>query len=296
MSSHVVQVPYHCKLRPHVHEFLEACAKRFELAVYTHGERLYAEAVLARLDPDGSLFSGREERVMTRSDQEAGNKSKDLQRLFPGGGRMVRGASLARGEEGGIGRRGAPSPPPPPASAPRSRCVRVRATSRAQVLVVDDSGHVWPRGVNLLVVRPYHYFQGMADTNVLDAKGRAVRGARMHGSGAAASVGSGGGEGTEGGDEAVRRLRAEAQRRDALDTQLLELERALIAIHESYFRRVDEAGGEEKKEELSVAEDVRAVQTRVLAGCRVVFSGIVPRGHPNPEHHRVWRRAEALGA
>lgn len=114
MSSHVVQVPYHCKLRPHVHEFLEACAKRFELAVYTHGERLYAEAVLARLDPDGSLFSGREERVMTRSDQEAGNKSKDLQRLFPGGGRMVRGASLARGEEGGIGRRGAPSPPPLP--------------------------------------------------------------------------------------------------------------------------------------------------------------------------------------
>lgn len=159
---------------------------------------------------------------------------------------------------------------------------------------------MWPPDVNLLIVRPYHYFQGMADTNVLDAKGRAVRGARMHGGSGAPAAAAGSGEqgaaAAETEEAAAQRRLAEAQQRDAMDTQLPELQRALEAIHESYFRRVDAAGSEADREELSVTDDVRAVQTRVLAGCRVVFSGIMPRRQPNPEHHRVWRRAEALGA
>lgn len=47
------------KLRPGVREFLEASSRLFQLAVYTNGERGYAEAMARLLDPGGGLFEGR---------------------------------------------------------------------------------------------------------------------------------------------------------------------------------------------------------------------------------------------
>ncbi|KAI7844187.1 hypothetical protein COHA_002322 [Chlorella ohadii] len=47
------------KLRPGVRQFLEAARERFELHVYTMGDRDYAAEMAKLLDPEGRLFHGR---------------------------------------------------------------------------------------------------------------------------------------------------------------------------------------------------------------------------------------------
>lgn len=47
------------KLRPGVREFLEEAKERFELAVYTMGDRDYGREMAKLLDPQGRLFHGR---------------------------------------------------------------------------------------------------------------------------------------------------------------------------------------------------------------------------------------------
>lgn len=46
-------------MRPGVRAFLDAAHERYEMHVYTMGDRAYARAMAAALDPDGRLFSGR---------------------------------------------------------------------------------------------------------------------------------------------------------------------------------------------------------------------------------------------
>eukprot|EP01025_Chloroclados_australasicus_P001614 TRINITY_DN10404_c0_g1_i1.p1 TRINITY_DN10404_c0_g1~~TRINITY_DN10404_c0_g1_i1.p1 ORF type:complete len:497 (-),score=55.33 TRINITY_DN10404_c0_g1_i1:109-1599(-) len=47
------------KLRPGVWELLEEASKRYQLYIYTHGERAYAAEIQRVLDPDNVLFPGR---------------------------------------------------------------------------------------------------------------------------------------------------------------------------------------------------------------------------------------------
>ena len=47
------------KLRPGVREFLAEVHRRFELHVYTMGDRDYAGEMAARLDPSRRLFAER---------------------------------------------------------------------------------------------------------------------------------------------------------------------------------------------------------------------------------------------
>ena len=47
------------KLRPGVHAFLEAAHARFDLHVYTMGDKSYAAEMARLLDPTGRLFQGR---------------------------------------------------------------------------------------------------------------------------------------------------------------------------------------------------------------------------------------------
>ena len=47
------------KLRPGVREFLEAAHQRYELHIYTMGDRDYAAEMARRLDPQRRLFAER---------------------------------------------------------------------------------------------------------------------------------------------------------------------------------------------------------------------------------------------
>ena len=64
------------KLRPGARAFLQKCSERYELAVYTHGDRAYAAAMARLLDPRGELFGGR---VISQGDStRAHRKSLDV--------------------------------------------------------------------------------------------------------------------------------------------------------------------------------------------------------------------------
>jgi CTD small phosphatase-like protein 2 len=45
--------------RPHLKMFLEKTAQMFELVIFTASQRIYAEQLIDRLDPDGKLISQR---------------------------------------------------------------------------------------------------------------------------------------------------------------------------------------------------------------------------------------------
>ena len=64
------------KLRPGTRAFLAKCSEKYELAVYTHGDRAYAAAMARLLDPTGELFGGR---VISQGDStRAHHKSLDV--------------------------------------------------------------------------------------------------------------------------------------------------------------------------------------------------------------------------
>jgi len=61
------------KLRPYVHEFLDAARQLFELHIYTMGDRNYAAAIREILDPEKKLFAG----VISMNDSTS-TSQKDL--------------------------------------------------------------------------------------------------------------------------------------------------------------------------------------------------------------------------
>ena len=55
------------KIRPFVNEFLTRAKQLFELHVYTHGSRPYANEVVKLIDPKGEFFQGR---ILSRDESE----------------------------------------------------------------------------------------------------------------------------------------------------------------------------------------------------------------------------------
>ena len=77
-------VPDHyIALRPKVRQFLVNLSNMYELYIYTHGRRHYAEAIRGMLDPEGNLFA---DRVISRSDVSEGdeieNRDSSRTKLF----------------------------------------------------------------------------------------------------------------------------------------------------------------------------------------------------------------------
>jgi FCP1-like phosphatase family protein len=72
---------YYLQLRPHLEQFLEEVSNLFQLTIYTHGTRKYAEGVARLIDPMGTLFG---KRIVSRTDQPDLGADKSLGRLFLG--------------------------------------------------------------------------------------------------------------------------------------------------------------------------------------------------------------------
>ena len=58
-------VVYHCRLRPHIRQFLQKVSKLYELHVFTMAKKDYASAVIDILDPGRHLFC---DRIITRDE------------------------------------------------------------------------------------------------------------------------------------------------------------------------------------------------------------------------------------
>lgn len=76
---------YYIKLRPGLEAFLRRISEMYELHVYTMGTRAYAQNVARVVDPDKKLFGNR---VISR-DENGNIYTKSLQRLFPVSTHMV---------------------------------------------------------------------------------------------------------------------------------------------------------------------------------------------------------------
>ena len=77
---------HYVKLRPGVTELLKQCHECYQLYIYTHGTRQYAEAIAKVIDPDELYFQGR---IISRSDNPDGMQHKELSQMFPCDDSMV---------------------------------------------------------------------------------------------------------------------------------------------------------------------------------------------------------------
>jgi len=69
------------KIRPHFKEFLQEVSKSFDVHVYTHAIREYAEEIVKRVDPEVPVIKNR---IVCRDDFRASEgKKKVISRLFP---------------------------------------------------------------------------------------------------------------------------------------------------------------------------------------------------------------------
>lgn len=69
------------KLRPGVRQFLQAAARKFELWIHTNGNRPYADAMAALLDPEGTLFGSR---IIAQGEAGGGTAGTQAKRLDSG--------------------------------------------------------------------------------------------------------------------------------------------------------------------------------------------------------------------
>ena len=262
------------KLRPGTRAFLAKCSEKYELAVYTHGDRAYAAAMARLLDPTGELFGGR---VISQGDStRAHHKSLDV----------VLGSDLT-------------------------------------TLILDDTRAVWPQHEgNLLLVDRYIFFPACA--------GRFFS---LHSppppptATAAAVSGGAGSKATTTTPpppplpERPLSWLEKAQDEDLSTGMLSVAARVLDAVHESYFKELDEEEEKEKEKKKKEREnggggggggetkttpptkattaDVRkhlhALRSSILQGCVIVLSGMAPMGTPL-DAVPAARTARALGA
>ena len=55
---------HYVKLRPGINTFFRDAMRQYELSIYTHGTRSYAEEIAKIMDPTGGIFRGR---IVSRS-------------------------------------------------------------------------------------------------------------------------------------------------------------------------------------------------------------------------------------
>ena len=131
-------------------------------------------------------------------------------------------------------------------------------------LIVDDTPAVWPNhAAQVLVPKRYHYFPASA--------------ARFHDG--MSHLASGEDEASDQG-------------------QLAALLHALTDVHAHYFGTLlPSSGPDGHANPPHVSKSVRAVRRRVLDGCCIVFSHVIPlEQQARPESHSAWQLAHELGA
>ncbi|CCI40748.1 unnamed protein product [Albugo candida] len=72
-------IQYVVKLRPGLHQFLKSLSEQYDLCIYTHGTRTYAEAIAGIIDPNDTFFR---HRIVARTDTPDIDH-KSLKLLFP---------------------------------------------------------------------------------------------------------------------------------------------------------------------------------------------------------------------
>jgi RNA polymerase II subunit A-like phosphatase len=148
------------------------------------------------------------------------------------------------------------------------------------VVAIDDRADVWHWSPNLIKVRPYNFFLGIGDINEpLKEDGQDI----------------------PVGDTAPiismtlvqpdqPSIPSKPKPRPILadnDTDLLHLSKALITLHKQFYTP--------SRSKPDIRSILPSLKTPILAGCNLVFSGIIPLGI-DPSKSDIWILATQFGA
>uniref|UniRef100_A0A8R1HHI3 RNA polymerase II subunit A C-terminal domain phosphatase n=1 Tax=Caenorhabditis japonica TaxID=281687 RepID=A0A8R1HHI3_CAEJA len=128
------------------------------------------------------------------------------------------------------------------------------------VVIIDDRADVWQYSEALIQIKPYRFFKEIGDINApKDSK-----------------------------EQIPVQIEDDAHE----DRVLEEIERVLTNIHDKYYEKYDLR---EKDQLLDVKDVLKAERQKVLDGCVIVFSGIVPLGE-KLERTDIYRLCQQFGA
>ena len=259
------------KLRPFCRKFLAEASKLYELWIYTHGTRSYAEQIQAVIDPERALFGSR---CIARDDVKEGSAMdvercavhiKTLAQIFPD-------ANSAQGSNLSI------------------------------TLVIDDKTKVWKERANVLEVRPYVFYGTTSargeDTPAAAAPAVSASAAAAPAAAAAAVAPAAAAESAAESTAAAHSLAAEHARLDT-DSQLRHVLRVLKRVHREHFaHRGRGAASSGSAPGVDVRRILRQSRLGTLFNVSVVFSGRWPVGVTEAEVRadRLWQQASAFGA
>lgn len=129
------------------------------------------------------------------------------------------------------------------------------------VVIIDDRADVWQYSEALIQIKPYRFFKEVGDINApKDSK-----------------------------EQMPVQIEDDAHE----DRVLEEIERVLTNIHDKYYEKHDLRGTEQSL--LDVKEVIKDERHKVLDGCVIVFSGIVPTGE-KLERTDIYRLCVQFGA
>nr|XP_018260686.1 uncharacterized protein I303_06401 [Kwoniella dejecticola CBS 10117]OBR82844.1 hypothetical protein I303_06401 [Kwoniella dejecticola CBS 10117] len=308
---------YFTKPRPGLQKFLDEMSEIYEMHVYTMGTRSYADAICKVIDPDGKIFGGR---ILSR-DESGSFSSKNLKRLFPTDTSMVvviddRSDVWADCPNlvkvvpydffigiGDINSSFLPknkSTPPPSATAtastPTSPSLSASDASTPPPATPEDLPSVEDGLLmkaklldDLSESRPLAKMQ--EELEQVEGDGREVR--------------------VQNDSPTVANTTAPVPstpstpprpRKPLLnpnDYELLRVSDILREIHHRFYRAFDSLDDWDTGSSLPMSCDVEFIipelKSRVLDGCNLVFSGLIPQA-ANPETTEIWQTAETFGA
>ena len=290
---------YYVKPRPGLEPFLQALTKKYELHVYTMGTRSYADCVCKLVDPAGTLFGSR---ILSR-DESGSLVQKSLSRLFPVDTSMVviiddrsdvwsRSPNLIKVNPydffvgiGDINATFLPAAPTPedeveigadaaPAEATTGKAAAAATDeSSAAAVAHEEKAQVQQQAVltEQMDSRP---LAKMQEAKLQEA---AVEHEHEHE------------EETEEAATAAHEIEFAQQQavlRDE-DDELIRVQAILDTIHEQWYKSWRDMYGEKLEEDPKKLADcakptvttiIGGLKEKVLAGCKLVFSGVIPLG------------------
>ncbi|CAI2320665.1 unnamed protein product [Caenorhabditis sp. 36 PRJEB53466] len=134
------------------------------------------------------------------------------------------------------------------------------------VVIIDDRADVWQYSDALIQIKPYRFFREVGDINA-----------------------------PKGADRKEHRMPSEIEDDAHEDRVLEEIERVLTNIHDKYYEKYDLRPHNDSVPLLDVKEVIKAERRKVLDGCVICFSGIVPQGQ-KLEHTDIYRLCQQFGA
>ncbi|WVF73129.1 hypothetical protein IAT40_007948 [Kwoniella sp. CBS 6097] len=319
---------YFTKPRPGLQKFLDEMSQFYEMHVYTMGTRTYADAICKVIDPDGKIFGGR---ILSR-DESGSFSSKNLKRLFPTDTSMVvviddrsdvwadcpnlvkvipydffigigdiNSAFLPKNNKAPPApsstatASSAPSPTVPVASpsSPASAESTPPPTTHSDEPSVEDELLLKAKLLDeVSESRPLAKMQEALEVDADQVSEVSTPRAKENGQ-----------------DGKVQPAKSPTPpdspprpRKPLLnphDYELLRVAEILQEVHRRFYSAYDDLEGWDPKTSLPMSCDVEFIipelKARVLDGCDLVFSGLIPQA-VNPTTTDIWQTAETFGA